>query len=257
MERILCLDDDRRTLDTVVDYLRIVRPGVVVEGTGGPGCARERLEAGRFDCLVSDGVLTDEGEPFVALARRLSPDLPIVLYTGSIAGADPPDTVPAAVDRVVRKGDRIEFLGHAVEQVVDGRSDGGRRRGADDRGTEDRGEGTVGGDEAGGRSGEESGDVPDADPGSGLDGAHWTRLETVDWSRHDAPDAAIVFALERAHGRFDDGAVLYDAVDGDALATFLRSAAGNAAVASVQFDFGDLEVRVESDGGVFARRRAI
>jgi CheY-like chemotaxis protein len=102
--RVLHVDDDPDQLSLA--RRRFETTGRTVVTADGPvaGLDRldrlDRLDAG-VDCLVSDSMVTPDGEPFVVAARRRVPDLPVVAYTGAPLDAVP---VEAGVAGYVRKG---------------------------------------------------------------------------------------------------------------------------------------------------------
>lgn len=258
MNRILCVDDDRRTLDALVSALREAHPGAVVDGERDATAALDRLTAEGYDCLISDDGRTAEGNCLAGTVRARYPEVSVLLRleapargtAGAANGDASSDGTPAA-EVAVMSGDPTDRLLDAVRRVppATAREDGVDASATGPTGATD-GASVAGADVVDGT------DVTVADDvDAGRDG--WTLVDTVDWERHDAPDVAVVLAVEAAWGReTDDGPpsnLLYDVLDGDALARLLQSAAGNGAAVAVEFAFGGHEVRVGADGRIVAR----
>lgn len=80
-ERILVIDDMPDLLATLVDALE--RSGYAAVPADDCRTALRLLEGGGFDVIVSDIVLPwVSGLQFLEMARRLDPDVPVLLMTG-------------------------------------------------------------------------------------------------------------------------------------------------------------------------------
>jgi CheY-like chemotaxis protein len=88
-----CLAVSRHAFERRSDVAEVVTADSAAAGLA-------RLEAGSFDCVVSDSVRLPDGETFVSAARRREPSAAIVLFTGVEDPAGSPDA-----DAVVVKGD--------------------------------------------------------------------------------------------------------------------------------------------------------
>ena len=79
--RILLVDDDQSTLTMLCLHLK--RAGFEVECTLDPNQALASLAGRRFDWLIVDGQLEPlDGFQIAARARKIQPDLPIVMISG-------------------------------------------------------------------------------------------------------------------------------------------------------------------------------
>lgn len=96
--RVLFVDDEPEQVSLHTAYFDRV-PDVDLVTAGSADGALSTLRASEVDCLVSDGVRTDDGEPLVEVVKRTRPDLPVLLYSGR-----PPSDLPTdVVDRYVPK----------------------------------------------------------------------------------------------------------------------------------------------------------
>jgi two-component system response regulator HydG len=115
MARILVCDDQEMMRDSLVTNL--VREGHDVVGTGDPTHAVTRLQGSeRFDLLITDLKMPKmTGIELLAEARRLRPDMPVVLMTAFA-------TIETAID-AMKKGayDYIQkpFDGDEIKHLVD------------------------------------------------------------------------------------------------------------------------------------------
>ena len=93
---VLHVDDDEALLDIVATFLERADDRIHVTSEHDPTAALERVEAGTFDCVVSDYLMP--GMDGLELLDRLQtghPSLPVVLFTG----VDDVDVAVAAIER--------------------------------------------------------------------------------------------------------------------------------------------------------------
>ncbi|NHN46620.1 hypothetical protein G9464_03290 [Halostella sp. JP-L12] len=113
---VLFVDDDHATLSLYEDYFERV-PSVSPMTAPSVESAQAALRSERVDCLVSDGLRTDDGELFVESASRRHADLPVILRSG-----DPPTDRDLPVDAALRKGssgDSLATLAETISESVD------------------------------------------------------------------------------------------------------------------------------------------
>jgi CheY-like chemotaxis protein len=96
---------ERRTADGAVD----------IESVATAEAGLDRLRRGEVDCLVSDSIRLPDGDPLVAVARRVAPEVPVVVFTG----AERANHV-ALGDAYVRKGGSDDFarVATAVRELL-------------------------------------------------------------------------------------------------------------------------------------------
>lgn len=96
---VLFVDDDEDVRSTYRAYFE-GEPAVSATTAASIEQARSTLGGADVDCLVSDGLRTDDGELFVEVVSRTHPDLPVILASASSRATwNDPD-----VDAVIRKG---------------------------------------------------------------------------------------------------------------------------------------------------------
>ena len=82
--RILVVDDYEPALAAIVDVLALA--GYAPDGVGSSIAAREAIWTERYDLIVSDYEMSGgSGLDLLTLARRVAPDTPVILYSGSPA----------------------------------------------------------------------------------------------------------------------------------------------------------------------------
>ena len=87
--RVLVVEDEALVRDLIVDAL--IEDGFEVHAVGNARDALAHLQAGwPVDVLFSDLELRDgvDGARLIALARKLRPDLPVVLTSGAVRSVD-------------------------------------------------------------------------------------------------------------------------------------------------------------------------
>ena len=78
--RILIVDDDRKMAKTLVDILKV--KGYEAEAAHSGPDALDRLNKGRFDCLLTDIKMPQmNGVELYRAIKAMQPDLPVVLMT--------------------------------------------------------------------------------------------------------------------------------------------------------------------------------
>ena len=119
--RVLHVDDDRSVLDLTAAFLDSELDTVSVTTVASPEAALDRLETGRFNCVISDYDMPgmDGLELFEAI-REEHPILPFVLYTGKGSEEIASRAVNAGVTGYFQKGgpDQQRRLANRVEQAA-------------------------------------------------------------------------------------------------------------------------------------------
>jgi CheY-like chemotaxis protein len=217
--RVLFVDDEPQELEFLADFFRD-DPGIEAFTESSADRALDRLATADVDCLVSDGVLTGDGEPLVEAASAAHPGLATVLYSGATAA----ETRTVAADASLRKGERrdrdtsLDALRATLFELV-----GSTGRGAS---------------------------AP-ADAGRDDEGEAWRSLGRFDWRSPDDVATTVVAALADALEREStDLGPLYYAVDPDALGRVLvdEGREPEASPVTVEFRFDDLLIRLSSTG---------
>ncbi|MFC7249060.1 HalOD1 output domain-containing protein [Halomicroarcula sp. GCM10025324] len=209
---VLFVDDEPLELELYVDFFGRSAE-VTPVGAGSAEEALETLMSTPVDCLVSDGIRTEDGRSFVSVAKERYPELRTILYSGSERDALP----VKKVERYLRKGDQgnagasLETLAAAVREVT----------------TTSR---TLEADGA---------------------GEEWNVLGNFSWDHETDVGSAIVRALaEHADRDVLEFPPLYDVVDSDALSRLLTGSFDRNTDQSVQvqFSYDDYQLRITADG---------
>jgi DNA-binding NtrC family response regulator len=120
---ILHVDDDPDFLALSETVLADFEGVTGVETHTDVSTALDRVAAGDVDCLLSDSVMTSDGDPLVVAARRTAPELPIVVFTGQEWATAGATAATAEAAGYVRKGiGCFERLRGVLEAVDDDRS---------------------------------------------------------------------------------------------------------------------------------------
>ena len=213
---MLFVDDEPLELELYTDFFEAeaditpVAAGSVAEGL-------EALASTSVDCLVSDGLLTEDGSSFVTVAKEAYPDLRTILYSGSEREALPVERVA----RYLRKGTReagpaLETLAAAIREVTTT---------SDNLATDGAGE-------------------------------EWSVLGTYSWTPEMDVGSVVVQALAEQAGReVLEFPPLYDVVDSDALSRLVTGTVDQDAdeAVRVQFSYDDYHLRITSDDVVAYR----
>jgi CheY-like chemotaxis protein len=247
---VLHVDDDPSFLGLTSRLFEREAEGVEAVTAATTEEAFERIERERVDCVVSDSIRTEDGEPFVAAVRRQHPETPVVLFTGTEWEELDPDAVEAGVASYVQKGGSTPLSSLAARiRTIAGMGKDGDESAArmDDRPGTGEGSQTVREDGSG--SAGAAGSAPDwIDPGSG-----WVVLAIHDWASTDELVVTVVDAVERVVGSEGSGSPLYEVVNGEALEELLRPT-GDGGETVVRFSYRGLDVAVAQNGEVAVRR---
>jgi len=111
---ILCVDDNQSSLNICKIVLTDFGYEVITAGSG-----REALEifaANAIDAVILDYQMPEmNGELVAAEMRRTKPQVPILMLSGWVSL---PESALQAVDEFIAKGDPVEFLLLAIQQVL-------------------------------------------------------------------------------------------------------------------------------------------
>ncbi|MCA9504088.1 MAG: PAS domain S-box protein [Spirochaetaceae bacterium] len=116
-ERVLFVDDEE--VLAKLGERRLRRSGYQVVSAVGPGAALERLRGESFDLLITD--FTMPGMDGIALARearRLQPDLNVMILTGRVVALQDSELRAAGVRRALEKPVSLEVLTRAIAEVL-------------------------------------------------------------------------------------------------------------------------------------------
>jgi DNA-binding response OmpR family regulator len=97
---VLCVDDDTMTLAIV--KLTLQKNGFSVHIATNWNCALDAFRKNRIDLVLLDYEMPDmKGHEVAELIRRLKPEVPIILHSGS---SDVPEIAIKLTDAVIPKG---------------------------------------------------------------------------------------------------------------------------------------------------------
>jgi len=124
LERIdvLHVDDDPSVLDLTEAFLERELDAVAVTSVTAPSDALDELDAGRFDCIVSDYDMPGtDGLEFFERLRETDRSIPFVLYTGKGSEEIASRALNAGVTGYFQKGgpEQLRRLANRVRQAVD------------------------------------------------------------------------------------------------------------------------------------------
>jgi PAS domain S-box-containing protein len=126
---ILHVDDDPDVAETTASSLERAGEEVRVETAPSVEAGLERLEDGRFDCVVSDhDVPGTDGIGFLDAVRERYPELPFVLFTGAGSEAVASEAISAGVTDYVQKqagDDQYALLLNRIRTAVEASRDRG------------------------------------------------------------------------------------------------------------------------------------
>ncbi|MFC6863162.1 HalOD1 output domain-containing protein [Halomicroarcula sp. GCM10025817] len=112
---VLFVDDEPLELELYTDFFE-AEADITPVAAGSAAAGLEALASTPVDCLVSDGILTEDGRSFVTVAAETYPDLRTILYSGSERAALPVERVA----RYLRKGADVslETLAATIREVT-------------------------------------------------------------------------------------------------------------------------------------------
>ena len=120
--RVLHVDDDPAFAEMTVAFLDRASAEFEVETAADADEGLDRLEDGRFDCVVSDYEMPGRnGIEFLETVREKYPDLPFVLFTGKGSEEVASDAISAGATDYLRKGsgsERYDLLANRIRNAV-------------------------------------------------------------------------------------------------------------------------------------------
>ena len=122
--RVLHVDDDPGFRGLVEEYLERIDENVTVVTVAEPHEVVERLDAGSFDCVVSDYQMPRmDGLELLRSVRQEYPNLPFVLFTGKGSEEIASEAIRAGVTHDLQKNgaESYELLANQVRNLVDQR----------------------------------------------------------------------------------------------------------------------------------------
>jgi CheY-like chemotaxis protein/anti-sigma regulatory factor (Ser/Thr protein kinase) len=112
--RVLMVDDEPTARDIISHYL--LGDGHRVTTATGGSDAMQKAMAGTFDVIITDhGMPEMDGIKLAEVLHLLDADRPIILLTGF---ANPPDPLPASVQRVLKKPLTPDVLRHTLRELL-------------------------------------------------------------------------------------------------------------------------------------------
>jgi CheY-like chemotaxis protein len=206
---VLFVDDSAEDIELYADYFDsdpVIQPVTAMSAEEG----LDILSRSDIDCVVSDGVHTDDGEPLVAVAKETYTDIPILLHSGRSADRLPTDVVDEFLRKVPRRGSStaLETLGDRIKSLA--------------------------------RPNQSTGQT-----GTGSE-QEWRLLGTFNWTTQDSA-VTVIQALAEQTGSTDLGP-LYDHVDPGALNRLMSHSATGETDVHVRFDISGYTVWMSSDG---------
>ncbi|MFW6382782.1 MAG: PAS domain S-box protein, partial [Haloferacaceae archaeon] len=121
--RVLHVDDDPEFVDMAATFLERTDGRLSVETATNAEEGLERLEDGRFDCIVSDYEMPGrDGLAFLEAVRADDPDLPFILYTGEGSETVAGDAISAGATDYLQKSvgtDQFTILANRIRNAVE------------------------------------------------------------------------------------------------------------------------------------------
>jgi CheY-like chemotaxis protein len=215
---VLFVDDDADERRLYADYFD-GRPDISPVTVESAAQALDELARTRIDCVVTDSVVTDDGESLVEVLDRRHPDVPVLLYSGRSPATLPVDAGDGYLQKASSDDGEtsMETLGRYITELL-------------------------------GRDRAETDDTAD----------EWCHLGTFDPAAVDSVTTVVLEALEeRTDLDVEALPPLYDTVDTDAVGRFLAhgAEAGTDDAAEARFPVADYLVRVTADGVAEYRTR--
>ena len=120
--RVLHADDDPDLAEVTRSFLEREDERIDVETVPNATEGLERIEAGGFDCVVSDHDMPGpNGIEFLQRVRERDPDLPFILYTGKGSETVASEAISAGVTDYLQKGggtEQYEILANRIADAV-------------------------------------------------------------------------------------------------------------------------------------------
>jgi PAS domain S-box-containing protein len=120
---VLHVDDDPDFVDMAATFLERADERIAVETAPNPIDGLERLDEGRFDCIVSDyDMPRQDGIEFLETVRAERPDLPFILYTGQGSEVVAADAISAGATDYLQKetgSDQYTILANRIRNAVE------------------------------------------------------------------------------------------------------------------------------------------
>jgi PAS domain S-box-containing protein len=118
---VLHVDDDPDLADMVATFLEREDGRLTVETAGGGEEALERLDAGEFDCVVSDYDMPGmDGLEFLDAVREQFPEFPFVLYTGKGSEEIASEAISKGVTDYLQKSGGPDQYAVLANRIVNG-----------------------------------------------------------------------------------------------------------------------------------------
>jgi len=121
---VLVVDDEPETAEMTATFLQRAEDGLVASVETDPTTVLGRLDAGTFDCVLSEYSMSGvDGLELLATVRDAHPELPFVLFTAEGSEGVASEAISAGVTDYVPKGagaDKYAELAEEIRAMVDG-----------------------------------------------------------------------------------------------------------------------------------------
>lgn len=231
--QVLAVDDEPEFLELMVDTLSDEGRFDVVPAESATG-ALETLEKLRVDCVVTDSIELDSGEPLVSAVRERDATMPLIYHTGKEWEAVSEEVVATGVSDYIQKGTgSLTEVARRVDVLVENDPDA-----------------TIG------APGSDDGySIPELD----TDGGDWARIGGFDPEGEVSLGVLVADSVADYLDRSTESFSLYDSVDAEALERLVLTRRGGTARRgiTVRFPVADHLVAVTSTGEVAIREQPL
>ncbi|MEZ3114603.1 response regulator [Halobaculum sp. MBLA0147] len=135
--RVLCVDDDPAFADVTARMLELRAESIAATAVDSAAAGLEELEAGTYDCVVSDYDMPDrDGLAFLSAIRERGLDVPFVLFTGKGSEEIAGEAIRAGAADYIQKGagrERYDLLTRRVQNAAERARERRQRRVAERR----------------------------------------------------------------------------------------------------------------------------
>lgn len=119
--RVLAVDDDQSLVELTAASLERHDDRLRVSTETDPTVATDRVDSGRFDCVICDYEMPRlDGLEVLSAVREVDPDIPFILFTGQESDDIAEAALDAGVTDYLRKGgpERYDLLANRVTNAV-------------------------------------------------------------------------------------------------------------------------------------------
>lgn len=114
---VLVVDDEARSREVLIAYLKTDRHSVATASSGREGL--EKFRRRHFDLVIMDRAMPEmNGEQTARLMKQVSEHVPIILLTGFSGHLESDGGKPAIVDLVLNKPITLDALRHSISKLL-------------------------------------------------------------------------------------------------------------------------------------------